>query len=103
MKEQTSLSPEIENKLQDIKKSYTILVCFAGSHGIANALDYLIDAGSLLSSTHQKERIGFILVGSGSEKSKLQAKAGKLQNIFFLIPYKKLKPQSFLNKWIFCT
>jgi len=97
-KAQTALSPEIEKKLQHIKQNHVLLVCFAGSHGIANALDYLIDAASILASTQAKEAIGFILVGSGSEKNKLKAKASMLQNVFFFDPIQKAEIPIFLKK-----
>lgn len=58
------------------------IVGYAGTHGLANALDTLLDAASLL----RDKRIGFVLAGGGPEKRRLQARAQAmtLSNVHFL-------------------
>lgn len=70
--------------IRNIKKQGYFLVGYTGAHGVANALDHLIDAALLL----QNEPVFIILVGKGSEKEKLQQKALKLglKNVMFLPP-----------------
>ena len=91
-----ALSPKITNKIEQLKQNYKLLVCFAGSHGLANALDYLLDAALILS----KQSIGFILLGDGPEKNnlKIKTKKNKLQNVYFFEPIQKTEVTGFLNK-----
>ena len=46
------------------------LVCYAGSHGLANALDAYLDAAKWVS----KAGLVFLLVGNGPEKARLEAR-----------------------------
>lgn len=48
-----------------------LTIGYAGSHGIANALDTLIDAAELM----RGEKVTWILIGDGPEKSRLMARA----------------------------
>lgn len=63
------------------------LVGYAGAHGIANALETLLNAAKLM----QKEKVAFILVGAGPCKRALQERvqADALQNVWFIDPAKK--------------
>ena len=45
-----------------------LLVSYAGAHGIANALDSMLDAAALL----RDEPVSWLVVGSGPEKAALQ-------------------------------
>lgn len=58
------------------------VVLFAGAHGIANALDTLLDAGKLLKDIS----VTICLMGGGQEKErlKLRAKQEKITNVIFL-------------------
>ncbi len=47
-----------------------IVVVYAGAHGIANALDSLLDAAALL----RTEAFAFVLVGDGAERARLAAR-----------------------------
>lgn len=46
------------------------VVVYAGAHGIANALDSLLDAAALL----RGDRFAFVLVGDGAERARLAAR-----------------------------
>ncbi|CAM3385505.1 putative glycosyltransferase [Xenorhabdus nematophila ATCC 19061] len=77
----------IRSKINTLKnKGYTI-VGYSGSHGIPNALRYLIEAADLL----RDKPFHFILVGSGLEKNNLLEYKNSLdlENITFFEPITK--------------
>ena len=88
--------PEEHKKLIEMLKAEgKFIVGYAGAHGLANALDILIDSAQLL----RNEPIAIVLVGSGPEKEKLEekVKASNLDNIFFLPPVSKLSIPKILS------
>lgn len=62
------LRPEVQAALQAARASGHTLVGYAGSHGVPNALDTLLDAAARL----KDEPLQFLLVGDGHEKARLQ-------------------------------
>jgi glycosyltransferase involved in cell wall biosynthesis len=70
-----------------LKHSKRFLVCYAGAHGVANALDTVIDAAEVL----RNAPVTFLLVGEGTEKGRLQrlAKHREMSNVVFLPPVPK--------------
>lgn len=64
-----------------------LLVAYAGAHGIANALDSMLDAAALT----RNDPITWLLVGSGSEKLRLQTrvKTEGLGQVILLDPVPK--------------
>jgi glycosyltransferase involved in cell wall biosynthesis len=66
-------------------------VMYAGSHGIANNLDTILDAAKLLRDQGYADKIHLQLVGNGPEKPRLQARANaeNIHNISFLPPVAK--------------
>lgn len=75
----------LEQQLEKIKSRHSFLIGYTGSHGIANALENLINAVEILNNDH----LAFILVGKGPEKEKLQTLAAKSDNIYFFDPVTK--------------
>lgn len=71
-----------EKIVSGLKENGEFIVLYAGAHGIANTLETLIGAGSLL----QDQNITIILVGNGPEKSRLEKLVFDmgLSNIVFL-------------------
>lgn len=63
------------------------IVCYAGSHGLSDALDTLLDAAGLMVG----QPVGFVLVGHGPDKGRLRQRAEqmKLCNVHFLDPVPK--------------
>lgn len=63
------------------------VMCYAGSHGLSDALDVLIDAARLL----QDQPVDFVLVGQGPQKARLQRLAAdaRLRKVHFLDPVPK--------------
>jgi glycosyltransferase involved in cell wall biosynthesis len=60
---------------------------YAGAHGVTNALDVLVEAAALLQARPRRGRTAqLVLVGTGPEKPRLQAKARALglDNLIFL-------------------
>ena len=74
-------------RLAALKAEGKFIVGYAGTHGLANALDTLLDAAALTSDP----RFAFVLVGGGPEKARLQAVAAarQLAQVHFLDPVPK--------------
>lgn len=72
------------------------LMVYAGIIGIAQGLDTLLDAASLLKD---QERIKFLLVGDGPEKARLMARKGaeNLKNVIFIDLVPRNEMPSVLN------
>lgn len=85
--EGSSLPEKIENELAQLKSDGYTIVGYAGSHGVANALDTLLSAAKLM----RENKVIFVLVGGGSDKSKLQQQANDevLHNVRFIDPVLK--------------
>lgn len=71
------------------------VVGFAGTHGVANALDTYLGAATLM----RDEAVAFVLVGGGPEKARLQQRARDegLRNLHFLDPVAKEQIPSLLQ------
>jgi len=65
---------------------------YAGSHGRTNALDVLVDAAALLQA-HSSQALNLVLLGTGPEKPRLQARARDegIRSLTFLPPVPKLE------------
>ncbi len=63
------------------------IVCYAGSHGLANSLQYFVDAAQQM----PQSPVTFMLVGQGPEKESLVrlARSRNQKNVVFLPPVKK--------------
>lgn len=72
-----ALPAETKTRLDSWRKG-RFAVCYAGAHGIANALGAFVDAA------RQLPTIGFVLVGQGPEKESLKTRAAGLENVLFL-------------------
>lgn len=90
--EEEPLAPSVLNKIP--KNKFT--VAYSGTVGIANNLDYLIEAAEVLKDN---PNIHFIILGQGGEKARLQkrSEALGLGNITFLDPISKEQVGTFLS------
>jgi glycosyltransferase involved in cell wall biosynthesis len=88
------LPAEHQQKLAELKAQNRFLVGYAGGHGLANALDYLLDAAEEL----QHDPVSFVLVGEGPDKAALEqmAQERKLANVHFLPSIPKRAVPAFL-------
>lgn len=96
-KEEISALPkQHQNKIDELKKQKLFLVGYAGAHGVANALDYLIKAAKKV----EKDKVHIVLVGDGQEKQNLinLAKSLEITNITFLNKITKSQVQAFLKQ-----
>jgi glycosyltransferase involved in cell wall biosynthesis len=75
------LPAEIDAALQDVKERGLPVLGYAGTHGLANALDVLLDAANLL-----KGKVELVLVGTGPERDRLMRRvfAENLSNVTML-------------------
>jgi glycosyltransferase involved in cell wall biosynthesis len=74
------------------------IVGYTGTIGIANALEYLLEAASKL---QEYKDIAFVIVGDGKEKRRLKEKY-KFDNIIFIEPIQKKQVQSILKLFDVC-
>jgi glycosyltransferase involved in cell wall biosynthesis len=74
--------------LNKLKQQNKFIVGYAGEHGRASTLEYLIKAAGLLNNN---SKIQFVLVGKGPEKKRLQkiVEINDYQNVNFLPPIPK--------------
>lgn len=80
---------------QENKQGHTV-VGYAGSHGLPNALDVLLDAAHLL----KDEPISIVMVGSGHEKARLaeRMRAEGLANVTMFDPIPKAQIPALLAR-----
>jgi glycosyltransferase involved in cell wall biosynthesis len=88
------LSAEHLAALAKLKADKRFLIGYAGGHGLANALDFLLEAAAQLQDTP----VSFVLVGDGPDKAALVAKAAAmgLSNVHFLPSIPKRAVPAFL-------
>ncbi len=65
--ESVPLRADLATLLESQRQAGRTIVAYAGSHGLPNALDVLLDAAALL----RDEDFAFVLVGDGLEKARL--------------------------------
>ena len=89
------LPDEVGSTLGRLRAQGSAIVGYAGTHGVSNALDNMLDAARLM----QGEKVAFVLVGGGPSKASLQERASreKLDNIHFLDPVEKSRVPSLLT------
>jgi glycosyltransferase involved in cell wall biosynthesis len=92
-----SLPAQAEQALAAARTDADCVVGYAGTHGLANALDTLLDAAALL----RGRRIAFVLAGGGPEKVRLQrrAQAMALHKVHFLDPVPKQQVPALLRRF----
>ncbi|MES2016971.1 MAG: glycosyltransferase family 4 protein [Pseudomonadota bacterium] len=84
-------------RLAQLRRQGKFIVGYAGTHGIANALDTLLAAARLVGD----ERIAFVLVGGGPAKEALVrvAQSMKLTNVHFFEPLPKQQVPALLRSF----
>ena len=82
-----SLNNTVRQELAGLKAKGLSIVGYAGAHGVANALDTVLDAARLMVD----EPIVFVLVGGGPDKAALKQRAQTedLRNVCFIDPVRK--------------
>lgn len=89
------LNAELAAHLTTQKAAGRLVLGYAGSHGLPNALDVLLDAAELLKS----EPISIVLVGGGHEKARLEARVRDegLTNVAMFAPIPKRQIPTLLS------
>ncbi|HBI71378.1 MAG TPA: glycosyltransferase WbuB, partial [Massilia sp.] len=92
-----ALAPATDKLLATLRASNDCIVGYAGTHGIANALDTLVEAASLL----RHRRVAFVLAGGGPDKQRLRLRARTLalDNMYFLDPVPKQQVPALLRRF----
>jgi glycosyltransferase involved in cell wall biosynthesis len=90
-----SLSKEIINKIPTDK----FIVGYTGTLGLANAMEYLIDAVKLLKD---ELKIHFVIVGDGYLKEQFKSQTEDLMNITFINKIKKSQVQTMIKHFDIC-
>ena len=90
----SKLSQDLAHALSNLRGKGVPLVGYAGSHGLANALDTLLDAATLL-----RGKALIVLVGNGPERIRLRhrVQAEGLGNVTMLPVLPKKEIPEFLN------
>jgi glycosyltransferase involved in cell wall biosynthesis len=89
------LAAELAAQLTVLKAAGRSVVGYAGSHGLPNALDVLLDAAALL----KDEPISFVLVGDGHEKGRLALRVADegLHHVLMFAPIPKAQIPALLQ------
>ena len=66
-----ALNADLAAHLTLLRASGRVVLGYAGSHGLPNALDVLLDAAKLLAAAPEGKRIAIVMVGGGHEKARL--------------------------------
>lgn len=90
------LPTELQTLIDNLKQKEFLLIAYTGSMGLANALDNLIDAASLL----RDEKIAYLIVGNGPEKERLKTRIQdeKLSGVYILDAISKQSVAVFLEQ-----
>ncbi|MBK8563705.1 MAG: glycosyltransferase family 4 protein [Saprospiraceae bacterium] len=97
---QTVLKHEpLEHDVLDAIPADKFIVGYTGTLGLANALEYLVEAAKLLVS---EKSIHFVIVGDGYLKETLIKASSGYENITFIRKIKKNQVQSILNHFEVC-
>lgn len=89
------LPSDIDNSLAELKEAGLPIVAYVGTHGVANALDLLLDASKLLQG-----EVRILLVGPGPERERLAARVEEeaLTNVTMLPSVPKHAVPTLLEK-----
>jgi glycosyltransferase involved in cell wall biosynthesis len=87
-----------EDLIKDLPKN-KFVIGYAGTLGLANALEYFVEAANELSSN---SNIGFVIVGDGYLKDTLEEKSKNNPNIVFLPKIRKNQVQHLLTFFDVC-
>jgi glycosyltransferase involved in cell wall biosynthesis len=96
--EEVSRTEPLDEAIGSKIPSDIFTVGYAGTFGIANAIDVLVEAARLL----RNEPVQFLLVGTGDQEQRLRKLAEGLPNIIFTGAVKKTQMQSMLAHFDAC-
>ena len=90
------LTGAVAEHLRQVRLRGALVVVYAGAHGLANALDSLLDAAALL----KHEAFEFVLVGDGAERERLVRRVALegLANVRLFAPIPKREVPALLTQ-----
>lgn len=93
-----ALRPDVAAAVEQARARGATVVGYAGSMGLPNALDTLLDAMKLLQAKAQGKPIALVMVGGGHERERLaeRVRAEGLANVQMLPPIPKAQIPAFL-------
>jgi glycosyltransferase involved in cell wall biosynthesis len=93
--EATPLVPALARQIAALRATGQSIVGYAGSHGLPNALDVLLDAAALM----RDEPVSFVLFGDGHEKARLaqRVRDERLTHVCLFAPVPKAQVPALLN------
>jgi glycosyltransferase involved in cell wall biosynthesis len=91
-----TLPAALDARLAALRRQGKFVVGYAGTHGISNALETLLEAAALV----RGKPVAFVLVGGGPDKPALvqQARALGLDNVHFFDPVPKTQVPALLER-----
>ncbi len=98
LEEMKNIQPLQDNVLEQLPND-KFIIGYAGTVGLANALDVFLQAAGLLKD---KKDIVFVIVGDGQEKERLVKQYEKFKNILFISSIPKKQVQSMLELFDIC-
>jgi glycosyltransferase involved in cell wall biosynthesis len=91
------LPPALDKQLAALHQRGRLVVGYAGTHGVSNALGTLLEAADML----RDQAVDFVLVGTGPDKPALQQQAARmgLHNVHFFEPVTKRQVPALLARF----
>jgi len=89
----------LDNEILEMIPKNKFIIGYAGTVGLANALEYLINAAKIL---EKNDKIAILIVGEGQEKKKLIELVRGLKNIQFIHAVQKQQVTSILKHFDVC-
>ncbi|MCV2368269.1 glycosyltransferase family 4 protein [Roseateles oligotrophus] len=96
-----ALNADLAAHLALLRASGRVVLGYAGSHGLPNALDVLLDAAKLLAATPEGKKIAIVMVGGGHEKARLaeRVRSEGLSQVSLFEPIPKGQIPALLNRF----
>jgi glycosyltransferase involved in cell wall biosynthesis len=93
------INENVDEKLLELIPKDKFIIGYTGTIGLANALEFLVDAAGLLKDN---QSIYFVIVGDGYLKNELVEKSKSFGNILFLPKIRKNQVQTIIEKFDVC-
>ncbi len=89
----------LDNAILEMIPEKKFIIGYAGTIGLANALEYFLAAAKIL---EKNQEIAFLIVGDGKEKNNLLKMAKGMSNIYFIPAIPKRQIQSIIKIFDVC-
>ncbi len=89
----------LDNAILEMIPEKKFIIGYAGTIGLANALEYFLAAAKIL---EKNQEIAFLIVGDGKEKNNLLKMAKGMSNIYFIPAIPKRQIQSIIKDFDVC-